>query len=431
MAFETRLAPLAKMLRTGELSLGDYLEQLEAHFAPENERVLAFLPEAGRFKRLHRQAAELEAQYPNPDARPPLYGVPVGVKDIFHANNFATEAGSQLPAHILAGPEAKSVSQLKAAGALILGKTVTTEFAYFAPGPTRNPHNTEHTPGGSSSGSAAGVGAGMCPLTLGTQTVGSVIRPAAFCGTVGYKPTSGRISTKNVIPLSLTLDHVGIFTQDVAGATLAASVLVNEWQPVTGNVASPRLGVPVGPYLEKADAEGLAHFLATCQKLEAAGFATKEVEVMTNFDDIVTHHMDLTAAEAARFHEEWYADFGNRYHPKTVTLLERGAEISGYQLEAHRAFRHDFQAEINAVMAREGILMWITPAAPGPAPAGLDSTGDPVMNLPWTFAGLPAVNLPSGLAENGLPLGLQLVGNWQQDEQLLAWAEQIAAVLDD
>lgn len=426
---ESRLAPLAVALRSGQLSLNDYLEQLEAQFTPENERILAFLPEENRFERLRREARELHARYPKPELRPPLYGVPVGVKDIFNAEGFLTQAGSKLPADILTGPEAESVTLLKQAGALILGKAVTTEFAFFGPGPTRNPYNTEHTPGGSSSGSAAAVGAGICPLALGTQTVGSIVRPASFCGTVGFKPTSGRISTKGVIPLSVTLDHIGFFTQDVAGAILAASVLCKDWREPATQPDRPALGIPVGPYLEKASAEGLEHFQVTQKKLEQAGFTVRIIEAMPNFDEIHKQHMDLTAAEAAAFHKEWFAKFGDRYHPKTVALFERGRPVSAEQIKAYKAGREQFRQELEALMAEHNISLWISPAAVGTAPMGLDSTGDPVMNLPWTYAGLPTVNLPSGFGENGLPLGLQVTAGWQQDEALLAWAGHIAEAL--
>lgn len=426
---ETRLAPLALALRGGQLDLNSYLEQLEAQFTPENERILAFLPEEGRFERLRHEAAELHARYPKPELRPPLYGVPIGVKDIFHAEGFPTHAGSQLPADVLTGPEAESVTQLKQAGALILGKAVTTEFAFFGPGPTRNPYNPEHTPGGSSSGSAAAVGAGICALALGTQTVGSIIRPASFCGTVGFKPTSGRISAKNVIPLSVTLDHIGFFTQDVVGATLAASVLVKDWREIPPPVEHPVLGVPAGPYLEKTSSEGLEHFQATQKKLEQAGFTIRTVEVMSNFDEIYNWHMDLMAADAAAFHQDWFAKFGDRYHPKTTALLERGQPISAEQIKSYKAEREKFKQELGTVMAEHNISLWISPSALGTAPAGLESTGDPVMNLPWTYAGLPVTNLPSGFGDKGLPLGLQVTAGWQQDEELLAWSDQITEAL--
>jgi Asp-tRNA(Asn)/Glu-tRNA(Gln) amidotransferase A subunit family amidase len=427
--FETRLAPLVQAFCNGNLGLSPYLEQLETFFEAENDRIEAFLPEDGRFVRLHREAVDLLTRYPEPDSRPALFGVPLGVKDIFHVEGFPTRAGSKLPVEILAGTEAESVTLLKQAGALILGKTVTTEFAYFAPGPTRNPHNTGHTPGGSSSGSAAAVSAGLCPLALGTQTVGSVIRPASFCGTVGFKPTSGRIPTGGVIPLSVTLDHIGFFTRDLAGSALAAASLCQAWQPQSVEPGRPVLGIPTGPLLDKASTSTLNHFQESRIRLQTAGFEVRAVEAMPNFDEIVSWHMDLMAAEAAAFHEEWFAEFGDRYHPKTSALIERGHQVAPNQARAYRAGRQQLRRDLEALMDNQGISLWISPSAVGAAPAGLDSTGDPVMNLAWTYAGLPAVNLPNGEAENGLPLGLQLVGGWNQDEKLLMWAGQIAQAL--
>lgn len=426
--FETRLAPLAQALRSGELNLSDYLSQLETYFETENERIQALLPEAHRFERLRREAAALEARYPDPSARPPLFGVPVGVKDIFHAEGFVTQAGSKLPAEILTGPEAESVTLLKQAGALILGKTVTTEFAYFAPGPTRNPHNIGHTPGGSSSGSAAAVAAGLSPLALGTQTIGSVVRPAAFCGCVGFKPSAGRVSRAGVIPLSPTLDHVGFFTQDVPGAILAAGVLVREWQADVSPGQPPVLGIPVGPYLEKASSEGLAHFQATCQKLAQAGYTIKEVPAMQNFDEIYAWHNDLVAIEIAQVHEKWFKQYQDLYHPKTAALIKRGHQIAHGSARVYHSERERLRHELSQLMSQHNLSLWVAPAAPGTAPKGLDSTGNPVMNLPWTYAGLPAISLPAGTGQNGLPLGLQVVGGWLADEKLLAWAVRLAEV---
>ncbi|MDQ3007957.1 MAG: amidase, partial [Chloroflexota bacterium] len=190
------------------------------------------IPEEDRFGRLHEDAETLVLSYPDLITRPSLFGALVGVKDIFHVEGFVTQAGSRLLSGLLQGTEAKSVTRLKEAGALIFGKTVTTEFAYFFPGPTRNPHNPEHTPGGSSSGSAAAVAAGFCHMALGTQTIGSIIRPAAFCGVVGFKPTYDRISREGVIPLSPSLDHIGFFTSDVETAKHAAAVLIGDWRTV-------------------------------------------------------------------------------------------------------------------------------------------------------------------------------------------------------
>jgi len=418
------LAALINRLQSGELPLLDYLDELEAHFVAREPEVLAFVPEDGRFARLRRAAQALLQTYPDPANRPPLFGAPVGVKDIFHVDGFPTRGGSQLPPEALGGDEADCVTAVRRAGALILGKTVTTEFAYFAPGPTRNPHNPAHTPGGSSSGSAAAVAARLCPLAFGTQTIGSVNRPASFCGVFGYKPSYGRISKAGVIPLSGSLDHVGFFTRQTAGAEIAAGLLCQHWQTVAAE-RRPVLGIPAGPYLENASSEMLAHYRAICDQLAAAGFALKPIPVMRDFEEIRARHNLIVAAEAARVHADWFARFGDRYHAKTAELIQRGQSVTDAELAAAVGGRPLLRQQFTALMDAYGLDAWITPAAPGPAPKGLDSTGDPVMNLPWTHAGLPAVTLPSGFAANGLPLGVQLVGRWYGDEALLGWAAEV------
>ena len=422
------LLSLRNSLRDGTLPLVAYLSRLEERFLRVEPEVRAFVPEEGRFTRLHREAERLLARYPEAASRPPLFGVPIGVKDIFHVHGLATRAGSRLPPDALQGTESAVVTALKQAGALILGKTVTTEFAYFAPGPTRNPHNLAHTPGGSSSGSAAAVAAGLSPLTLGTQTIGSLIRPAAFCGVVAFKPSRERISRDGVIPLSPSLDHVGFFTADVAGAAHVAALLCAEWEvPVVS--AEPVLGIPQGPYLERAETAGLRHFHAVCRWLGEAGFAIKTVPALVEFETIEKLHHELMAAEAERVHRQWFAAYDHLYHAKTAALLTQGELVPQELVATARQQRAILRDELETLMAENQIDLWITPAATGPAPAGLDSTGEPVMNLPWTFAGLPAVNVPAGTDKSGLPLGVQLVGGWYGDEARLLWAEQIAAVV--
>ncbi|HET7638908.1 MAG TPA: amidase, partial [Ktedonobacteraceae bacterium] len=225
MLLPAPLAATAKALRTNELDLLAYINDICARIDAAEPYIQALLPEPRRRERLLAQAEALQAHYPDPASRPPLYGIPVGVKDMFNVDGFPTQAGSQLPANLFSGPEAVCVRRLRQAGALIVGKTVSAEFAYFEPGPTRNPHNLAHTPGGSSSGSAASVAAGLCPLAMGTQTIGSTIRPAAFCGIVGFKASYDRISTAGLIKCAESLDTAGFFTQDVAGVDLAASLL--------------------------------------------------------------------------------------------------------------------------------------------------------------------------------------------------------------
>lgn len=430
MTLSASLPALAAALRSGELSLTTYLDQLMAHFHEREPEVLAFVPEKSRFHRLEQEAKALLQKYPQPSQRPPLFGVPLGVKDIFHVKEFETHAGSKLPTALLQGKQAASVTTLRRAGALILGKTVTTEFAYFAPGPTRNPHNPAHTPGGSSSGSAAAVAAGLCPLALGTQTIGSINRPAAFCGVVGYKPSYDRISREGVIPLAESLDHIGGFTQDAAGMQMVAALLCADWDPTMAAPAhQPTLGIPVGPYLQRASAAALAHFAQTCSHLRAAGFALIEVEAMADFEEIYTRHNLIVAAEAARVHRDWYQDYQTLYHEKTRELIERGRHINSDQLNNALAGRSQLRSQLTDLMFAHGLDGWLSPPAVGPAPAGLESTGDPVMNLPWTHSGLPTVTLPAGKNEEGLPLGLQLTGHWYADEELLGFAAQLEAAL--
>jgi Asp-tRNA(Asn)/Glu-tRNA(Gln) amidotransferase A subunit family amidase len=424
------LLTLVNALRSGELSLADYLDHLESCFQEKEAAVQAFIPEPGRFERLHQEAEALLEKYPQSINRPPLFGVGVGVKDIFHVDGFQTRAGSQLPADALKGRQAQSVSILQAAGVLIIGKTVTTEFAYYAPGPTRNPHNLAHTPGGSSSGSAAAVAAGLAPVALGTQTIGSIIRPAAFCGVVGYKPSYDRIYRAGVIPLSPSLDHVGVFTADVPGADLVASLLCPDWQMIVTS-QKPVLGIPEGPYLEQASEEGLAHFRETCDRLQRAGYRIRSVPMMDDFDFIRERHLLILTAEVAQVHAEWYDRYWELYQAHTANLIEKGHGVSVGDLTDALAERRQLRTAFTTQMDQHGIDLWVTPAAPGPAPEGLDSTGDPIMNLPWTQAGLPAVNLPSGKNANGLPLGLQVIGRWYEDEKLLDWTADLEMTLQN
>lgn len=425
------IVDLARHLRSGQTDLYRYIQHLEEVFEAREPSVQAFLPEEGRFARLRREAELLLGANPHTEMRPPLFGLAVGVKDIFHVDGFPTRAGSRVPEDRLAGSEAASVTHLKALGALILGKTVTTEFAYFAPGPTHNPKNLAHTPGGSSSGSAAAVAAAMVPLALGTQTIGSIIRPAAFCGVVGFKPTRERISREGVIPLAPSLDHIGFFTADVPGAELAASCLVEDWSPSeTTRPDRPVLGVPEGPYLSRASAEGLAQFEALCDRLTGTGYVVKRVPAMPDFEEIYRRHNLILAAEAFRVHATWYEEFVHLYHPKTADLIERGKSVESATLSQALEGRQALCDAMTLLMDEHGLDLWITPSAPGTAPLGLGSTGDPVMNLPWTHAGMPALNIPSGASSDGLPFGAQIVGRWGQDETLLTFAGQLEREID-
>lgn len=416
-------------LRSGRMTLPDFLSQIEVQYAEQESSVHAFIPEDNRFTRLQADADALLFSYPDLITRPPLFGALVGVKDIFHVDGFSTQAGSQLPAEVLQGKEAESVTRLRAAGTLIFGKTVTTEFAYFTPGPTRNPRNTEHTPGGSSSGSAAAVAAGFCQLALGTQTIGSIIRPASFCGVVGVKPTYERISRAGVIPLSPSLDHVGFFTPDIETAVHAAHALYKDWNEPTQPLRKPRVGIPNGAYLQSTSQEGIAHFENICNLVEAAGYELQRVEVMSDFDEIRARHDVIMSAEAAQVHAEWFKRYANLYSEKFTGLIHRGQKVTTDQLQDALTARDNFRADIRRAFLDHNIGLWLCPSTVGAAPKGIVSTGDPILNLPWTQAGLPAINLPAGKNADGLPLGLQVVGNWYKDESLLFWAKDLEKVL--
>ncbi len=422
------LAAAAADLRSGALSLDQYINDKCAWLESADAEIHALLPESNRRRRLLREAEELERRWPDPASRPPLFGVLVGVKDIYHVDGFVTCAGSEVPPELFAGPEAAVVGLLREAGALILGKTVTTEFAGFEQNGTRNPHNLDHTPGGSSSGSAAAVAAGFCQLALGSQTVGSVIRPAAFCGVVGFKPTYDRIPTAGIVYYSQSVDHVGLFTQDVAGMAVAASVLCRDWQPAAES-RRPVLGMPEGAYLAQSSPEGLAAFAQQITMLQEAGYIVKRVAALDDIAAITERHTWMTTAEMAALHKDWFPEHEANYRPVTAETFRKGQQVTPEQLAEGRASRMRVRSQLQSLMDAQGIDLWVCPPAPGSAPEGIASTGNPAMNLPWTHTGMPAITVPAGHAENGLPLGFQCIARAEADEQLLAWAMPIADTL--
>jgi Asp-tRNA(Asn)/Glu-tRNA(Gln) amidotransferase A subunit family amidase len=387
----------------------------------------AFLPESGRRARLTADARELSTRWPDTANQPPLYGVPVGVKDVLHVAGLPTAAGSALPSRVLTGPEARVVRRLRTAGALIAGKTVTTEFAMFAPGPTRNPRELAHTPGGSSSGSAAAVAAGLVPLALGTQTIASVIRPAAYCGVAGYRPTHGRIPTDGVIPFAPSLDVIGCLAAGAAELTSAAAVLCDDWRPGAAP-ALPALGIPVGPYLERATPGARTAFAAHAAVLTAAGYVIREVPELADMDEVEQYLIAISRYEAARVHARWFAQYSDVYRPATAALIRQGQAVTLDEYASATAAAETVSRRLADSAAAAGIDCWLTPAATGVAPLGLASTGDPVMSIPWSLAGLPAIALPAGVL-GGLPVAVQVVAAAGADELLLHWARELEHVL--
>lgn len=408
---------ITKQLRSGQLDLVEFINKLCDRIDQVEPKVRALIPEDHRRERLLQEAQDLLKRFPAAKSRPHFFGIPIGVKDLFRVDGFSTCCGSILPAELFQGQEAACVQQLKAAGALILGKTVTTEFAFCEPGPTQNPNMHGVTPGGSSSGSAAAVAAGFTPFALGTQTTGSIIRPAAYCGVMGFKPSQGRISKAGVIPFSPSLDHVGFFVNSLDDCVLAASVLCDCWcEDVFVSQASKPLviGVPVGKYLAQASPEILAHFEQMLQKFTAMGVVVKRVPLLDQIESVNKSHHLVIAAEIARVHASWFPAYKNLYRERTIKIIEEGLEIPEAQLAAALANRLELREKVETVMAMEGIDLWVSPSTKTMPPKGLTSTGSPLMNLPWTYIGLPTITIPTGKM-----FGIQFCGSFNQDELML------------
>lgn len=347
----------------------------------------------------------------------PLSGIPFGVKDIFETKDLATEYGSPLYAGRKGSRDATLLTQFRQHGAVLIGKTHTTAFAYFDAGPTRNPHNLAHTPGGSSSGSAAAVAAGMVPFALGTQTLGSILRPASFCGVVGFKPSAGSLSLDGVLPFAPSLDTAGLFTQTADDMQLLWTLMGHAKAAAPRNLSIPSLMPPVDPAMEAA-------FRRTVERL-GQNFRIGIVEMPERFAELAPAVRTIVTYEGARTHQARWREHGEKIGVNLAGLVEEGLGISTEQYHAALIAVVEIKRLMSSVFRHYPVL--ITPAAPGPAPEGLLYTGDPVMNLPWTALGVPAVSVPIPVL--GLPLGLQLVSESGTDGALLALAAEVESLL--
>jgi Asp-tRNA(Asn)/Glu-tRNA(Gln) amidotransferase A subunit family amidase len=369
-------------------------------------------------------ARERDAEARAGHLRGPLHGVPVGIKDIFDVAGLPTTAGAAAFAHTRPTLDSGAVARLRAAGAVVLGKTHTTQFAYRDPAPTRNPWNHAHTPGGSSSGSAAAVAARMVPGAIGSQTVGSILRPGAFCGVVGLKGPHGLVPVDGVVPLAWSLDHAGPFARSVADAALMLAVLAD--RPVDSlEVEKPRLAI--GRQLfDRAGPELRRHLDAVVARLTEHGARVTELELPAEYGDIHAAGQVVLEAEAATYHEAAFAKHGPDYGPGMAEMVARGLRrpAVGY-VAANRARLAFRDAMIPLLEAHDALL---SPTAPGPAPAGLGWTGDASLCAPWSSAGVPSITLPTALDGAGLPLALQLVQAPAGTTRLLgvaAWCERV------
>ena len=387
------------------------------------------------------QARAADEKRRSGEAAGSLNGIPVGIKDIIDTGDMPTENGTVLHRGRMPRHDAAVVARLRAAGAVIMGKTVTTECAYFHPGKTRNPHNPAHTPGGSSSGSAAAVAAAMVPLALGSQTNGSVIRPASFCGVYGFKPTHGLVPRTGVLQLSRTLDHVGVFARTLEDVALIMEELVgwDEGDPDT----IPRARIPFREIAgEEPPIPPLVAFMKTPvwdratdetkqafdELVEALGDRIEEVELSPSAGEAWDWQAMIMDAEmAANFEPEWTRG-RDQLSQKLRALIERGREVRAvdYQRVLSRLPQMRQSFDEMFIERYDAIL---TPAATGPAPEGLASTGDPSFCSLWSLSGLPALSMPLLQASNGLPIGVQLVGRRNFDARLLRTARWLTEQL--
>jgi Asp-tRNA(Asn)/Glu-tRNA(Gln) amidotransferase A subunit family amidase len=400
-------------------------------------RIRATEPQVQAWQSLDETHALTQARARDMDRREgrpcgPLHGVPVGIKDIIDTADLPTEDGTALHAGRMPDHDATVVSALRAAGAVIMGKTVTTELATYAPGKTRNPHNFEHTPGGSSSGSAAAVAAGMVPLAVGTQTNGSVIRPASFCGVYGFKPTHGLVSRHGILKLSRTLDSVGVFGRSLEDIALLTEQLVGHdeqdldtrpraripFMSILGQEPPlpPKLAFVKTPVWDRADA---ATHEAFAELVEALGAQCEEYMLPDSLREAWDWHRTIMEAEmAANLEVEWERGRDKLSEPLREQL-GRGREVRAMDYQKARARIPQLNSGFDELFA--GFDAIVTPSTTGTAPR-FESTGDPAFCTLWSLCGMPALNLPLMAGADGLPLGVQLVGQREGDARLLRTA---------
>lgn len=364
----------------------------------------------------------------------PLAGMTIGIKDVIHVAGMPTQAGSPLLAGSMATRDAACVEQLRKAGAVILGKTATTEFAFFDPAPTRNPRHLAHTPGGSSSGSAAAVAAGFCSVAIGTQTFGSVIRPASYCGVFGLKPTYDAVSREGVLPLAWSLDHVGIFTRAPSLAASVGEVLFGAnfpgerpggIVPESCRARRERLhrstaGTPDRYFVENLDSTARAGYEAGLEALVKAGVRVRPVVLPNLFEHAIAAAGIILRVEAACFHRRWYPARAGEYGPKLRSVIESGNAIPAVEYLRAQQVRREALRQILSLM--DDVEFLVSPSTPTIAPAGLAWTGDPIFNTPFSVFGFPAMTLPASYSPEGLPSGFQVAGRPWSEAQMLRLA---------
>lgn len=435
-------AAAAAAIRNGSLSPTSLVEDLLRRIDELEPMLMAWvtIDKEGALAAANDSMIELEQSGP----RSPLHGVPVGLKDIFYTAGLKTTAGSPIYANFVPEHDSTAVARFRQAGAIVLGKTVTTEFADGDPSPTFNSWNLEHTPGGSSSGSGVAIATGMCPIATGSQTVGSTLRPASYNGIVGLKPTLGRISTYGVVPVSFSTDTVGIMVRTVEDAALTLDVLAgyDPKDPGSANVpvgqyhtavhrrqTPPRIGLLKDFFYERAEDEVRTHTDSVAQKLATAGAIVDEVTLPEYFAKSIEEIASVVWAETAAFHKNSYADHREDYGPNISARMDRALESSPIPYIEAQQGRRLLQNSMQGLFNKYDVLL--SPCTPGPAPKDRTTTGPTFFQAPWTWIGCPTIGVPSGLAANGMPLAVQLAAGAFEEERLLgaaAWCERVLDV---
>jgi Asp-tRNA(Asn)/Glu-tRNA(Gln) amidotransferase A subunit family amidase len=424
-----------RLMRAKELTPLDLVEHCLGRIAQFEDRIHAWVlvDEEGARKEARRQTDMLARG----EDLGPLHGIPIGIKDIIDVAGWQTKCGSKLRENVApAEKDATVVTNLRKAGAITLGKTVTTEFACFDPPPTRNPWNLDHTPGGSSSGSAAAVAMEMCMAALGTQTGGSIIRPAAYCGVCGFKPGPFLHVGSGVMPLTLHLDHVGPIARSITDCQMTAESLLSSydsWISLRDEGKPFRFGVCAAFFQSRSSPEVWSKFESAIEKIRSSGCLLEPVDIPSGFDQVHTMHRRIMAAEAAAIHRQEFADHRSEYSPHVARLIEEGIILPAVDYAEALFHKERFDSAFCRWMhIRESNTFnaMLIPATPTTAPM-TDTTGDPIFNSPWSYSRKPSATIPVGVSADGLPIGLQVIGLMEKDtleaarvcEQAIGWHE--------
>ena len=439
--FNLTAVEAAKQIKSRDLSPVELVESLLSQYD-------SLEPSLNAWVYLDRKALLADAQQKQEELEKgvnvgPLHGVPIGLKDIYYTAGIPTTACSKVYEGFVPEYDATTVTLLKNAGAIMMGKTVTTEFACMDPSPTKNPWNPAHTPGGSSSGSAVAVATRMCPAALGSQTVGSVLRPASYNGVVGFKPTFGRVSRYGVIPVSWSLDHVGWMARSVEDAALLMQVMAvaDPNEPITVGLpaddfmaglashSAPRIGLIRRFFYDNSDEETRKHTDGIVDQLSRAGATIEEIPLPNSIDTAMEDQRTIMAVEGAAFHQPMYERQSQDYQPKLREMLRQGLATDGQTYSRALERRQQFTAEMQALAGKADVLL--TPSTPTPSLPDITNTGNTMFQGPWTSCGLPVITIPSGLAASGLPFGIQLASAPFSEPKLLAaarWCENVLGV---